>query len=433
VNLIQEISTDEILRVSRVLESHHVIFYKLWDMGKPILSEDIPTACVKFDRSGTMISFEFNPKLWDSLNDYERAFVISHECLHVILNHGSRVSSKKSNEDQIINIAMDVAVNEMLLDGFGFELDKLPNCPKLCICDTVFNEKNVSKDKSFEYYLNKIREDNSSNDNLSPLDIHEFLQNIGQDVLDQIAESIYQDTSISQNEIKGFLDSIKNVDKNINGEDLNGESGGLRTGSVAGKLCKMLSVERVKTYKRKWLDIVSKLSKSILKSGMKTDEQWLLKPRRLSAIKSDFFLPFEHEEVHMEQDRFNAWFFLDCSGSCYEHANKFFNATKAVPHDHFDTKIFTFDTSVKEVKKNATKLYGFGGTSFSCIERYIQSQLNLNDKLKYPDLVFILTDGWGDLVNPQYPKRWIWINTTESNNYIPKNSKVIKYKELYFD
>ena len=31
-----------------------------------------------------------NPKFWDSLNYYNKAFVIAHECLHIILNHGKK-------------------------------------------------------------------------------------------------------------------------------------------------------------------------------------------------------------------------------------------------------------------------------------------------------------------------------------------------------
>jgi hypothetical protein len=427
---IQEISSEEILRVSRELESHHAILYKLWDIGKPVLSEDIPTACVKFDKHGALVSFEFNPKLWNSLTDYERAFIISHECLHVILNHGGRISNidKSENESRILNIAMDIAVNEMLLDGFEFDLSKLSNCPELCLCNTVFKGHDISTDKSFEYYLNKIREIQNSNESINSLDLHDFLTETNQDILDQITEAISQDSSISEDEIKDFLNSIKNDSSEICENEEKEEKG-----DIAGKLHKIISNRKVKTSKKKWLDLVSNLSKSVLKKELKIGEQWLLKPRRLSAIKSDFFLPFEHEEVCMEQDRFNAWFFLDCSGSCYEHANSFFNATKAVPSDYFDTKIFTFDTKVKEVKKNTTKLHGFGGTSFSCIEKYIQSQISSNDKFKYPDLVFVLTDGWGDYVRPQYPKKWIWINTSSSNAYIPKGSKIIKYKDIYFN
>lgn len=417
----QNISKESILKISRILESQHVIFYKLWDMGSPNLSEEIPTACVKFDKSGSLLSFDFNPKFWDSLTDYERAFVIAHECLHVILNHGSRNPSKNHAEHLVANIAMDVAVNEMLLNSFKFDLDKIKNCPNICLCDTVFEEE-IPNDRSFEYYLGKLKQ--TSNISMSTLDIHDFLSNVDQKALDQIIESITQDPSISQDEIEEFLDHIE---KDSGGEGSSQES----PGSISGKIRKSITNKKVKTNKKNWLELVSNLSKSILKHNIKVDEQWLLKPRRLSSIKTDFFLPFEHEEIHYENDKFNAWFFLDCSGSCYSYANEFFNATKAVPSEHFETRMFSFDTNVKEIDKNAKDLYGFGGTSFSCIENYIQSQIR-DKNVKYPDLVFILTDGYGNNVDPKFPKKWVWINITDFNTYIPRKSRIIRYQDLYF-
>ena len=194
MNSTQNISKESILKISRILEAHHVIFYKLWDMGVPNISEDIPTACVKFNKSGALMSFEFNPKFWDSLTDYERAFVIAHECLHVILNHGLRNPSVNQAEHLIANIAMDIAVNEMLSNSFKFDLNKITNCPDICLCDTVFKEENVPNDRSFEYYLDKLKK--TSNISMSTLDVHDFLINVDQKTLDQITESLTQDPSI---------------------------------------------------------------------------------------------------------------------------------------------------------------------------------------------------------------------------------------------
>jgi hypothetical protein len=35
-----KISKEEILKVSRELEVHHAIFYKLWEIGAPVLNEN---------------------------------------------------------------------------------------------------------------------------------------------------------------------------------------------------------------------------------------------------------------------------------------------------------------------------------------------------------------------------------------------------------
>ena len=117
------ISYESILKVSRVLERHDVLFYKLWDMGVPSINKQIKTARVCFNKNGNLVSFEFNPKYWNKLSNYERAFVIAHESLHVILNHGKRIFPKTKEEHKTANVAMDIAVNEMLLGGFYFERD----------------------------------------------------------------------------------------------------------------------------------------------------------------------------------------------------------------------------------------------------------------------------------------------------------------------
>src|SRR5579863_2349365 len=52
-----EITSDEWLEISRALEVHHTLFYKLWKLGKPIFTDEIDTACVEFDDIGDVVAF----------------------------------------------------------------------------------------------------------------------------------------------------------------------------------------------------------------------------------------------------------------------------------------------------------------------------------------------------------------------------------------
>jgi len=79
-----------------------------------------------------------------------------------------------------------------------------------------------------------------------------------------------------------------------------------------------------------------------------------------------------------------------------------------------------FDTEIYETTLASGKLYGFGGTSFDIIEGYIQRKIKYNDNLKYPDAVFIITDGYGNNVYPEIPKRWYWFLSTGYTSCIPK-------------
>ena len=98
------IGTDgEVLKISEFeeiafkLETHHSIFYKLWEMGEMVFDEEIPTACVKFDKAGNYVSFHFN-EFWESKTSYERLFIICHECLRLV---EPRTSHKKRRTSSI--------------------------------------------------------------------------------------------------------------------------------------------------------------------------------------------------------------------------------------------------------------------------------------------------------------------------------------------
>ena len=44
---------------------------------------------------------------------------------------------------------------------------------------------------------------------------------------------------------------------------------------------------------------------------------------------------------------------------------------------------------------------------FDILEHYAQSYRKTKNKGKYPDAIFVLTDGYGNQINPEFPKRWL--------------------------
>jgi hypothetical protein len=152
----KRISRDEWFAISSALEEHHAVFYKVWQMGKPHFTEEIETAAVQFDDVGEFIYFHFNPKFWDSLDFYNKLFVICHESLHVILNHGIRTREIERVNRGACNAALDVVVNHALLRSFGFEREKIINQEKLCWIDTVFAGRKPlpPDDEMYEFYYN---------------------------------------------------------------------------------------------------------------------------------------------------------------------------------------------------------------------------------------------------------------------------------------
>jgi len=89
----RRMTMQEVYGVSRLLEGHHALFYMLWEMGRPVFTEELPTAAVVYDprdMSGKVLAWYVNPTFWDSLDDYNRAFVLAHESLHILFNHIKR-------------------------------------------------------------------------------------------------------------------------------------------------------------------------------------------------------------------------------------------------------------------------------------------------------------------------------------------------------
>ena len=112
------VTNDEWMEISFELEKHHAVFYQFWQMGKPVFTDTVKTACVIFDKDGDCVSFQFNPDFWKKLDKQSKLFILCHEMMHVVLDHGIR---SKDGNDNLCNTAMDIAVNQLLIDRFGFE------------------------------------------------------------------------------------------------------------------------------------------------------------------------------------------------------------------------------------------------------------------------------------------------------------------------
>lgn len=401
----------EWVEMSLELEDHHALFYELWHMGRPHFTDEIETAAVRFSDSGEFLEFLFNLDYWNNLTPYERQFVIAHECLHVILNHGIRTT--RNDDAPRINRALDIVVNHLLVNSFGFDRKRIRDEDILCWTDTVFKGHpklaEMPTDESYEYYYQLVPE--SIVIDVFPLDDHSFMKGC----IDPIIKKL--NDRLSPEEKDSLKDVVK---KHFEQEGSCDVEDGAGLSGYGG--WQFIKVDRPAP-KKKWETIIFKWSQKYMKEGLDEHEQWAKLARRFELLPQDIFLPSEMEEESKDYDRIPVHLYMDTSGSCIKYKERFFRAALSLPKDRFAVRLFCFDTKVEETTLESRKVYGGGGTNFSIIERNIQKVIK-KEKTEYPEGVFIITDGDGSTVSPKIPDRWHWFLTARGKtNFIPAQSK----------
>ena len=415
------------------LTQYHRLFYGVFSLGNPVFTTEIETAAVAFNESSGKVDFLLNEKFFNNLGKQERLFVLCHEALHIIFSHINRALAQ-GLDAKLSNIAQDIVINELLVNEFGFIRENLKFPFNPCFVDTVFDNKtikdeNIIKNGSFEYYYAKLLLNKKNLKDVNTVDEHFDESNnkkaegslseycaIPKEVAETIANQVASD--LSKDELDDLIQRLESTSEN---------RGDFSAGSVFS-----ITIEKFK--KNPWEKIVKNEIASLLKHKRKENESFLQKPRRLVNLAEDMFLPAYLEEDQKENDKFNIMFFLDSSGSCIGYKNQFFSLAKNIPEDKFNIHLYSFDTSVFKVDIKKLEVKGGGGTSFSILEKKVQSEIINNPKFnkRHPDLVFVLTDGYGNSVNPEKPEKWYWLMTTNFYTCIPEKSKIIKLNDFRF-
>lgn len=461
---VNEMSKAEWEKICLDLQPYHSVFYKMWHMGKPVFTDEVPTAAVQFDKVGQCVRWLFNPEFWSECSDYKKLFVICHESLHILLNHGMRFN--KPEIANISNIAMDVAINHSLVSGFGFIRDQIEGHEKLCWVDTVFPGERIGlhgipDDESSEFYLKLLRKKNKSVPNASPKSKGQSSQGNkkpGQNEEDQQGDGGKQDQQKEKqggkdgknpapdyetldshdfaNQGEDFSEIIKNIDKDISNDEkkdlqdfVNKQTQGTPYKGAGANPAGMIHVvpdELLKTKKKtKWETIVKKWSRRTLNNNDFDPEQWARTHRRNQELDRNLFLPseLEQEDYRLDRKRIKVRFYLDVSGSCYHLKDRFFKAAMSLNPKYFDVKLNVFDTAVRAVDlKKSKEVNVGGGTYFDIIESDVQASIKTGDG-KHPDAVWVMTDGddFGALVKPEKPKLWYWfLSEPDYRGRIPK-------------
>lgn len=402
----EHLSYNEYQTILNSLLEYHGVFYQFWRLVKPIFSNEVPTACVGFNKEGNCIEFLINKKFWDKQSDHNKKFIIAHECLHVINSHGKRAGNKMSN---LANQAMDIVVNESLVKYFKFNRKEIDPKTEYYWLDNSFdNDPNILPWNSFEYYYNRLLKDAQFVKNKQLINDHSGLGSLSEQSVQEIINNLSDEDAESLKNISE--DSEKNARKN---DDTS-------IGNKKGGLIQKIENKPIK-YKKKWESVIRRFEKK-MSQDEGIESHWIMKDRRLYNLNFNIFLPSDIEQTlrKTESEKIATWFFMDTSGSCWGLAPRFFQAAKSLDPEKFDVKYFAFDTFVYEVDLKKQKVDGGGGTSFRCISDYIYKK-NANP------FVWVLTDGWGN--RPNIPdnqiKKWSWFLTDQgSRAYIPEGCQI---------
>lgn len=455
------------------LERWHGLFYSFWSMGVPRFTRAIPTAAVAFNKKGQYVEFIFNPDFWDQLSQDEREFVICHECLHVLNEHGVRM--KDCDQKDVANIAMDIVVNHSLVNNFHFKREHLTSKVEfpdrktgkatgkkaalkdvLVWKDNIFEKPETIKDKeTYEYYYQKLMEyvqelinqgkiskdgtgipirmpGGGGDGEAGPIDSHEFLDDgTPSEEKDKKNSGKAVDIDGQKDEGKGDLESLPDeVTEDIVDSirrSLNADENDQMTQAGIGRGDQ---VHKVREKRMKALQKWEKLVQIWTAEGERPDDVWTKKHRRHAMLPPQFILPMD-DEVDKPNAKVNVFFFQDISGSCIEFLDDFYNAARTFPENFFKLRMFGFDTSVIEVDPKNPNLRAGGGTCFACIEQAIQDKIR-ETKCSYPDAVIVFTDGMGTPVSPQFPERWYFFleGNYQSTAYIPKGSTTKQLKDF---
>jgi predicted metal-dependent peptidase len=394
---------------ARQLEVHYGLFYTLFNLGRPVWTTNIPTAGVRFDTQGNQILFVINPKFWAELDDYQRCFVVGHECLHVLLEHGRRTRAVSLR----LNIAMDISVNHALVESFAFSRQQLGWLEaELAWVDTIFPGQDFPTDANFEFYYNRLPAQipmqglsgRGSLDDHSAL--NEATSNLG-GVIEKMQEKL---DGLSQEERKAISHQLQKL----------ADRGTIAAGSLAGQLVRRLAAPVKQS--PKWETIIQHYARVV--SGDREGDHWLPGNRRHTLLSPHLFLPSPVEIPRPEQ--VHAVFYLDTSGSCYDYAPRFVQAIRSLP-DTIRAEAYGFDTRIYPIDLKARKLRleGFGGTDYAVLETHASSFK------PYPRLIVVLTDGYGTAIHPQYPQHWVWLLTEEGEpGLIPTQSRIYQLSQF---
>jgi len=401
---------DQFRRLAQRLDVHHELFRAVWEIGAPEFTGSVETAAIVFSQDGAPIRFLFNATFWDELPEYDREFVVCHEMLHVVLNHGLR--SLDLMLPKYANVAADLAVNHLLVSRFGFVRELLRDADNLCWVDTVFPKgRRPNPGLAMEDYYSLLR------------------TTCGTEFRDLVDEHCFQRGGLNQRGVAAEVDRLlAGLDPAIREDavDRLGREGQVPAPPGSIPLGAWLAVLPESRAEVDWEDVIRRRLRP--RAADVDQPGWVHPDRRFLEVGIDLPGSAPVRSRLATASRQRCTFFLDASGSTWELQDRFFALARSLPEREFDVELCSFDCRVYPLDRKRPVVRGGGGTSFEILERHLRRQPPKGKPPRYPDVVIVLTDGLGDHVKPMHPERWHWLLTTDCAEFVPPSSVRVRIR-----
>jgi predicted metal-dependent peptidase len=281
------------------------------------------------------------------------------------------------NKDKA-NVTMDISINHLLIDEFGFVRGLIEGWEEVCWRDTVFNRV-IPPLPSFESYY--ILSDDYFNKGFKSVDEHKFLPNGEGDGEDGVGTP--------SQEIQDLIDDL--TKKMAKGLPSHGDESKFAQEEI--------KIEKSK--KPKFDLLVKKITASAIQKKKFKSSNWTTIDRRLCEIAPD--IPTINELYERKcKSKYKCAFFVDNSGSCADYIERFCKTAGSLNEKIFEVDLYSFDTKVHKITKKDDKyiVVGGGGTCFNCIGKKVEET--------NPDIVFVITDGYANAFIPKDRQKYFW-------------------------
>lgn len=413
------------------------------NLGKPELTHAIPTACVKHHGEGLVasskshyFSFKINPDFADKLSKDDYAFVLSHECFHILLGHLA-VFDKYPNRAKF-NIATDCIINDYLYT-VGIEPDSPWLADVICYGMNVvgFDTSQSSLDEVYNRIPDEMAPDDGSDaqcqGNCSgdpddsgaagsgtcdcptgqTVDDHDSMFGSGDPkdgnggrgevdpaavkkaIEDFIAGGGFKD---APNEMKDFIHDNNAIVQKMFKDD-RPDGGWSPTGfamTVEEQLAEGVSM--------KWAELMQKITPDLYRAGNFSNEKkhsFARPNRKLITTYPKAVMPYDFFESggvgkndkHKDNNLFVIA--LDHSGSVSANDKRMFAAlARSIPSSKAKIICCTFSTQYVpyDLEAGPGQRVAGGGTDFSAIEQFVQEKV-IPEIGHYPKAIVVITDG----------------------------------------